>query len=599
MPSLAALDLDAWKGALAKAADLVPTAKNDLDPRQSEAFTEAMQAFSGDLLPENLRDDAQHHYRMLKLLQSRIQGVQEGFTPEAPELSSGFKKLLERKSSNAQREIAAFEKNLSPFLRFLWGTWNGLLILWDLTNAGRSPKKAYLAKRLPMQLRSVCLFTQYLLSPTANNRQMLDLTIQRTGMNLPNQIAATMAIALDLYGSKGLTAGTIGTSLFLVVLVTVPQDVRTFFDHQTAKKQAKLIKTFEAQQIEAEAGVVGNLKTSGKELKKAQKVFGMLRKEFNVGMATNNQATRAQSAITELLKYLQEGLGEEQTTTADNPDRAKKYSVVAFGAGLAVVSIAAAAAADDLQLLVQTLQWAYWYLYRLVKSARNPAHQLRDTLELASVVGAVTLLAFPFISLPLLISGSDVFNSVAMQVCMCLAMVGLNSTVGDSFGPWALGAFDGTKRMYAWIREERGEDAEGASLLSDTTSPSVDDFFTELFEYLDRKEVKFRSQLDAFGASPPREGAIADDDEDEDEDEDDEEEEDPERAEAMEAVEKKIEIKKKIAQIVDVMSGLDVADDVEVMAWYESVTTPQEFKELKDKVMGMLVSKCNVWGKLV
>jgi hypothetical protein len=599
MSSLAALDLDAWKGALGKVADLVPTAKNDLDPRQSQAFTEAMTAFSGELLPENLREDAQHHYKMLKLLQSRIKAVENGFSTEEPELSAGFKKLIERKSAKAQLEIAAFEEGLSPLLRFLWGTWNGLLILWDLTNAGRSPKKAYLAKRLPMQLRSVCLFTQYLLSPTANNRQMLDLTIQRTGMNLPNQIAATMAIALDLYGTKGLTAGTIGTSLFLVVLVTVPQDIRAFFDHRTAKKQAKLTATFETQQIEAEAGVLSTLKTSGKELKKAQKAFGLLRKEFDVGMATNNQATRALSAITDLLKYLQEGLGEEPATKADNPDRAKKFAVVAFGAGLAVVSIAAAAAGDDLQLLVQTLQWAYWYLYRLVKSARNSDHQLRDTLELASVVGAVTLLAFPFISLPLLISGPDVFNSVAMQVCMCLAMVGFNSTVGDSFGPWALGAFDGTKQMYAWIKKERGGDAEGASLLSDTTSLSLDDFFAELFNYLDKTEVKYRSRLDAFGASPPREGAIDADDDDDEEEDDEEEEEDPERAEAMKQVETKMEIKKKIGQIVDVMSGLEVADDVEVLAWYESVTSPPEFKELKDKVMGMLVSKCNVWGSLV
>lgn len=130
-----------------------------LHPQRHSEFEAALKAFAGALQPHDLDPGVRAQYELLRQLQQKLKALDQRLKDEGDQLPKGIRDLLTRRSAAAIEEAEAFERGFCPLPRFLWGAGTGLLIAWQMLITGLGPDKAL------THLRSITIFTQYLLSP--------------------------------------------------------------------------------------------------------------------------------------------------------------------------------------------------------------------------------------------------------------------------------------------------------------------------------------------------------------------------------------------------------------------------------------------------
>lgn len=187
-----------------------------LHPQRHSEFEVALKEFAGDLQPHDLDPGVRAQYELLRQLQQKLKALDQRLKDEGDQLPKGIRDLHTRRSAAVIEEAEAFERGFSPLPRFLWGAGTGLLIAWQMLISGLGPNTAVIPLSLGTHLRSITIFTQYLLSPASNPNQFRDMFNQRISANLVIPIAYTMSFFWDIYGTKAYEAVTLPASLALV-----------------------------------------------------------------------------------------------------------------------------------------------------------------------------------------------------------------------------------------------------------------------------------------------------------------------------------------------------------------------------------------------
>lgn len=431
--------------ALSKKAVCNTTVYTDLDQAQSLPFVHTLKDYS--TAPE--RDGSSEVRDLVAELQTQLLELETKLEHNDAQslLSNQIRHVLSRWMRKSKAALGAFDKSAGLAMRLAWGTWNGLLICWEIGATAYGQEKAYFPQRLSTQTRSICIFAQYLLAPAPSNGQLLDMTIQRTTMNLPNQITYTTSFFVPIYGTTGYKWGTIAASLALVALIIIPKETILVRDRWAIKANNKKLQQLSADKRRSADRFAAQLRPHTEKIKSLAGKIQAVKSTFKIGHGTNSQHTRMQSSISRLLRCIEavsEGVDKKKVP---NEDAKIKFTVVGFGGIL--VAITLISCFRNPVLFVQQLQWAVWYTYRLVRSAVDPAHQVRDTLELASIAGAVNWIALPFVSIPLLVRGADAFDDKTIYIVAIVGMLSLNLTISHMFGPWALAGAAWTEKHFA------------------------------------------------------------------------------------------------------------------------------------------------------
>lgn len=417
------------------------TVYTDLDQAQSKPFVQSLKEHHGlstnESCPRNLVVELQ---QSLTDLESKLESSDALISPR-------MRPVLSRWLRKSKAAVGAFYTPAKLPMRLSWATWNGLLICWEIGATAYGREKAYFPQRLATQTRSICIFLQYLMAPAPSNGQMLDMTIQRTTMNLPNQITYTASFFVPIYGTPGYKWGTIAASLALVACIIIPKEAILLRDRWAIKANNKRRRQLSNEaEKEAEAFAL-QLNPYTTKVQSLAAEIAAVKTTFKTGHGVNSQHTRMQSSISRLLRCIDEISEGVDKKKLPNDDAKLKFTVVGFGGVLVAVTLISCF--RNPVLFVQQLQWAVWYTYRLVRSSVDPAHRVRDTLELASIAGAVNWIALPFVSIPLLVRGADALDDKTLYIVAIVGMLALNMTVSHMFGPWALMAF-------AWIEKHVG-----------------------------------------------------------------------------------------------------------------------------------------------
>lgn len=377
----------------------------DVDQAQSKAFAAALQAYS---IPDPVDlNPASEQRNILNETRTVLESLNDRLNDEGAMLDHRIRNTLARQSDAVQSDLEAFENGLSPLAKALWASGNAVLNTWDVVTTVIGPDKAQIPRSLTSQLRSITIFIQYLMTPTGSHAQMLDMTVQRSLMILPGTITYTIAIARDIYGSKGYIAGNITSSLALLIVVVILMEKPKALDDRRLKAHLNSLVSSDIE-LAPSTSILADLDIAAEELEELRALLRKVATPFRLGDATSSQLAHLNGTMTTLLTSLRIVARGKQQPKEPNPDRLKKYGVGVIGAAL--VATVLLSTIKNPALFASNLQWAIYYLYRLTKSAEDSAHTLRHTSELFCNAGAVMLIALPLVSAPLLQKGPDVFE---------------------------------------------------------------------------------------------------------------------------------------------------------------------------------------------
>lgn len=487
--------------ALSKRGVFETAAGGDLKQAEGAQLVEALKAYTiGQHQPDNSNVFALEQVNFLEELADKLNTLNANL--EEAGADAVLTSLFNAQTGAVSTDIDAYEGGLPLLTRLVWGAGNTILNSWDLITTFIGPDEAQIPRNITSQLRTVTLLLGYLMSPTANSKQILDMSVQRSLMILPGTITYTIAIALDVYGSAGYSAANIASSLATLIIIVLAMEQGDLRMRHTIRNY---IKPGAGDVNLGEADLSAMLNTSADEISELQALIRDVSSDFTIGAATNNHGTHFNSAIDKLINGLRTIAMRQIPEAAPNVDRAKKWCVVGFGGAL--VGGVLLSSYKNPSLMAANLQWAVFYLYRLVKSAVNPSHRVRDTMELFCNAGAMMLLAFPLVSVPLLTDGPHAFKDRTRLVRNTALLVLLNSLLVHKIGPAGLVIMSGLAKLVTWMRgmivdnsQEAGEDTHDwgrslESLLScdDEEFPHV---FTDLLGNLDSYEKGMRSELD-------------------------------------------------------------------------------------------------------
>lgn len=475
-------------------------AGGDLEQADGTRLVEALKSYTyGQHQPDRSNVFALEH-NLLDGLADKLDTL--NFNLEEAGADAVLTSLFHAQTGAVSADIDAFESSLPLFARLVWGAGNTILNSWDVITTFIGPDEAQIPRNITSQLRTVTLLLGYLMSPTANSKQILDMSVQRSLMILPGTITYTIAIALDVYGSAGYTAANIASSLAALLVIVLAMEQGDLRMRHTIRNY---IKPGAGDVDLGEGDLSEMLNKSADEISELQALIRDVSSDFTVGAATNNHGTHFNSAIDKLINGLRTIATRQIPKAAPNVDRAKKWCVVGFGGAL--VGGVLLSSYKNPSLMAANLQWAVYYLYRLVKSAVNPRHQVRDTMELFCNAGAVMLLAFPLVSVPLLTDGPDAFKDRTRLVRNTALLVLLNSLLVHKVGPAGLVIMSGLAKLVTWVRgmivdkhQEAEEDThEWGKSLESLLSCDEEEFphvFTDLLRNLDSHEEGMRPELD-------------------------------------------------------------------------------------------------------
>jgi hypothetical protein len=475
---------------------LFTTPGDDVDQAQSAAFAHALTAFETGADPITMSEDEQSCYNLLEHLSAILKFLNTALEEEGAVLSGDVQGLLQFRSDEVGKEAEPFESPASGLVRTIWGIGNGLLIAWDATIAGVGPEPAHAPRAIVSDFRSICLFIQYLMSPTANSRQLFDMSVQRTIQILPGMIAYTIGIAIEsVYGTPGYDASSITTSLALLAAIVLPGDIRNVRDNRQLKKHLERLMTLTPSDIEQGGelrDLQDKLQLTIEELIEVQGLIRDTAARFHQGHATSAQTTVLDTAMQSLTTGLEVVTKEKFPDQPEDPDRKKKLSVLGLGVGL--VGVTFASSVKNPMLLVSSLQWGTYYLYRLAKSAWNAVAKVRNTLELFCNAGAVMVIATPLFLCPLL-ADKHFFNTHPNLLKIFSSMlVAYNTLFVHHIGPSALKFFDyigGSKT---------GEPLDIAAFMDrlqsqmEISEGSISTVFSDILSELTSAEQKIRTE---------------------------------------------------------------------------------------------------------
>lgn len=414
---------------------LFTTVGDDLNQAQSAACVKALKAYRGgsrDLLDWD--DEAETQYNLIEELAIRLKRFNDRLAEEG--LPRDVESLLARQAKDYETEAQAFNEGLSWVGRLLWAIGNGAQVAWSTSVATRGRERALIPTELPQAWRTVFIFAQYLISPTANNWQLLDMTLQRSIMLLPNLIPYTLSFWLDIYGTPSYTWGSAGGALALVFVAIILHEQRSIRDRRIFDNYLVSLASDNAVELAPQLPVPLQLEID--EIKEVQFIIDHVINSFPLGNATSGQHARMNTAANTLFRSTDTVIERRPVDKRPNVHRRAKYYVV--GMGDALIAFTLAASARNPSVLVSNLRWAAFYHYKLQRSAENSSHKPEHTLELFCIAGAMMMFGLPLVSAVLLFGGRDFFEDDRRLFNHTAAMMSLQSTVVHHVGPAALNA---------------------------------------------------------------------------------------------------------------------------------------------------------------
>lgn len=425
------------------------TIGNDTDQAQSHAMVEALKAHAApqhDLLSwedgsshkktleEYLANEqTRYNYNLIKELSKRLKELDDLIAEEG--LPNDIEELLRRHAKDYENEAKQFDGGLSNVSRLLWAIGNGAQVGWAVGIATTGPERALIPTELPQAWRTVFVCSQYLLSPTASNWQLLEITLQRSIMLLPNHIPYTLSFVMDIYGTPGYKWGSAGGALGLVAVVIAMKEQRGLRDRHTLNKFLENPNFENAIEMGNSQSTALQLKVF--EIQEISLIIDDVVAQFERGNATDNQYARMGSAASTMFRSSKAVIEKRRAEKAPNPYRAKKYAIVGFGDTLIALVLWASSRNDA--VLVTNLRWAAYYHYLLNSSAENHKHTPKQTFEIFSMAGAMMIFGVPLVSAVLLFEGPETFLDDQRLVNHTAAMMSLQSTIVHLVGPVVLG----------------------------------------------------------------------------------------------------------------------------------------------------------------
>ncbi|KSV63384.1 hypothetical protein N183_35625 [Sinorhizobium sp. Sb3] len=422
------------------------TAGRDLDQAESNQLVEALKHFP-DKQPPLSERLVINELDVMKALSAKLKELDAKLKDEIrdPKILA----LYRRQTKEALEGADALDHGLSVFTRWVWGIGNALLNAGDVVTTVIGPDRAQIPRNLAPQFRSVTVLLQYLMTPTASKAQLTDISVQRTLMILPGTITYAIAIALDVYGSTGLTAASIASSLALLLVVIIASKQQPITEHRRMQLHLKK----QAGDIERGQDVLDpSIGDTVEEVEQLKAIIIDVASELKLGHATSSQVTRVVAKINRLSSYVRAQMTGELVELKDNPDAREKRAFV--GMGMFLVLGVVATTAKNPSVLASNVQWAAYYMFRLIESARAKAHRARDTKEIFTNAGALMIFALPLVSAPLMANGPNAFNDrntlLACTVTLCL----LNVLVIDKTGPAIIKTIEKANQLIGRVRNK-------------------------------------------------------------------------------------------------------------------------------------------------
>lgn len=404
------------------------TIGDDLNQAQTAAVIKALKKYrGGNDHVLDLNDDAQREYDLIEELATRLRKLNEKLEQEG--LPQAVKNLLKRQSLDYEKEAKAFDGGLSPVARLLWAIGNGTQVAWAASIATLGQEKALIPTELPQAWRTIFIFAQYLTSGASSDGQLLDMTLQRSIMLLPNHIPYTLSFFLDVYGTPSYKWGSAAGALALVFLVIVMHEQRGLRDHLILDNY---LKSLSSPDVEGLPALPSCLQVDIDEAREIQMIMDDVLREFELGNAGSNQQTRVKNAANMLFKSADAVIQGRPIEKIPNVQRKEKYIPVAMADLL--IGLTLFASKDNPAVLVTNLRWASYYQYKLLSSAESPKHTVKDSEEIFCNMGAMMSFGLPLVSFPLM-DDKDIFEDKQRLIIHTAAMMILQSTIVHLVAP--------------------------------------------------------------------------------------------------------------------------------------------------------------------
>lgn len=402
---------------------------------ENRHYYDALEAFGHELPGDQLDERAQPVYYFLAAMRSTLEENKQIVSEFQQELGDTLRELLDKQRSIIASDLERYVEDVPKEWRTFWLFVAFAAIAWQ-TSLVKGPDPAFIPLRLPVLIRSAAIFSDWILHPTMNRRQLADMFTQRLFTASPQQVLYTIAMVTSWNGaSPGAYEESwyqpinIGLSLGAVTAVIIGTEATAF---NIKKKVTKGTATLAPHLNESprRKTLRQRLRDNAGKMRVVQSWGKKIRENYEISPGESNAFGQMMGDIDALITTCQQ-LGQILKAN-NNPEKSAKLQPLYVCITFSVLQNLAAISSPI--SLGMAISWSEYALYRLAKHAWSDSRTEEETWKLLDQVGGIVPAQLLLHSLPMAIN-SKAFEQQWLVIFSTTLLSVLQTTVSHKTGP--------------------------------------------------------------------------------------------------------------------------------------------------------------------